>query len=90
MTPAMTESKSDHLPPDMSWDKPRVKVAMVEDSSGFGEMLAACLGHQPQFEFLGAHERFGMPFSGCRSGNPISCCWISDFPMEQALMYSGL
>ena len=49
----MTESKSDHLPPDMSWDKPRVKVAMVEDSSGFGEILAACLGHQPQFEFLG-------------------------------------
>ena len=39
--------------PDMSWDNPRIRVAMVEDSNGFGEMLAACLGHQPEFEFLG-------------------------------------
>jgi DNA-binding NarL/FixJ family response regulator len=37
----------------MLWDKPRIKVAMVEDSNGFGEMLAACLEHQPEFEFLG-------------------------------------
>ncbi|MEN9547006.1 MAG: hypothetical protein RLZZ356_1738, partial [Verrucomicrobiota bacterium] len=34
--------------PDMSWDNPRIRVAMVEDSTGFGEMLAACLGHQPE------------------------------------------
>jgi DNA-binding NarL/FixJ family response regulator len=40
-------------PPEMLWDKPRIKVAMVEDSNGFGEMLAACLEHQPEFEFLG-------------------------------------
>jgi DNA-binding NarL/FixJ family response regulator len=39
--------------PEMVWEKPRIRVAMVEDSTGFGEMLAACLGHQPEFEFLG-------------------------------------
>ncbi len=39
--------------PEMIWDKPRIKVAMVEDSTGFGEMLAACLEHQPEFEFQG-------------------------------------
>ena len=37
----------------MLWNKPRIKVAMVEDSTGFGEMLAACLENQPEFEFQG-------------------------------------
>ena len=53
----MKDSKTEpvNIPehPEMLWDKPRIKVAMVEDSSGFGEMLAACLGHQPEFEFQG-------------------------------------
>ena len=39
--------------PEMIWNKPRVRVAMVEDSNGFGEMLAACLGQQPEIELLG-------------------------------------
>jgi ActR/RegA family two-component response regulator len=39
--------------PEMIWDKPRIKVAMVEDSTGFGEMLAACLQNHPEFEFQG-------------------------------------
>ena len=53
----MKDSKTEpvNIPehPEMLWDKPRIKVAMVEDSSGFGETLAACLGHQPEFEFQG-------------------------------------
>ncbi|MSU83970.1 MAG: response regulator transcription factor [Pedosphaera sp.] len=53
----MKDSKTEpvNIPehPEMLWDKPRIKVAMVEDSSGFGEMLAACLEHQPEFEFQG-------------------------------------
>ena len=53
----MKDSKTEpvNIPehPETLWDKPRIKVAMVEDSSGFGEMLAACLEHQPEFEFQG-------------------------------------
>ena len=37
----------------MIWNKPRVRVAMVEDSTGFGEMLAACLRQQAEIELLG-------------------------------------
>lgn len=40
--------------PEIFWDQPRIKVAMVEDSAGFGDMLAACLENQPEFEFLGS------------------------------------
>lgn len=48
-----TESTNEPSSPEISWNQPRIRVAMVEDSSGFGQMLAACLGHQPQFQFLG-------------------------------------
>ena len=53
----MKDSKTEPVkipePPEMLWNKPRIKVAMVEDSTGFGEMLAACLENQPEFEFQG-------------------------------------
>lgn len=48
-----TESHPSPPFPETNRDKPRVRVAMVEDSTGFGDMLAACLGQQPDLEFLG-------------------------------------
>ncbi len=55
----MKPGNTDQIPPtevpapEMIWNKPRVRVAMVEDSTGFGEMLAACLRQQAEIELLG-------------------------------------
>ena len=53
MKPATTEALPQPPVPEMTWNRPRVRVAMVEDSTGFAEMLAACLGHQTEIELLG-------------------------------------